>query len=176
MGGGIVVGLPEVRTHLSRVKLTHTLMRGVMLGLNKRKWVRLRLGGIIAVLAIVLASCSQVQSTPIPATTAPSPVNPTRDQAPDTPTPSVNSSSRSPTKTSEASRRELTAIQLIPRDAIRPIYDPTFISASDAALTPRELVIGVEFNGDSRAYPIDILRRREIVNDTVGGVPILVTW
>ncbi len=66
--------------------------------------------------------------------------------------------------------------QLLPQDAINPIYEPRFLSAEDAGLDPGELVIGVELNGESKAYPIGPLVRREMVNDTVGGVPILVTW
>ena len=66
--------------------------------------------------------------------------------------------------------------QLLPKDAIAPIYQPQFSSAQDASLRPGELVIGVDINGDSRAYPIGPLNRREMVNDIVGGVPILVTW
>ncbi len=67
-------------------------------------------------------------------------------------------------------------VQLLPRDAIRPIYEPGFIPPDEADLREEELVIGVSINGDSRAYPISILRRREMVNDAVGGRPILVTW
>jgi hypothetical protein len=66
--------------------------------------------------------------------------------------------------------------QLLPRDAIRPIYDPQFVPADDAVFDPGELVMGVEINGDARAYPVGYLRQREMVNDVVGGVPILVTW
>ena len=66
--------------------------------------------------------------------------------------------------------------QLIARDVIAPIYDPTFISGELAELDPGELVMGVEINGESRAYPIGPLNYREMVNDVVGGVPILVTW
>lgn len=66
--------------------------------------------------------------------------------------------------------------QLLPRDAIFPIYEPRFVTAEEAGLDPGELVIGVELNGESKAYPIGPLVRREMVNDTVGGVPILVTW
>ena len=65
---------------------------------------------------------------------------------------------------------------LIPRDSIKPIYEPTFISPAEAALMNADLVIGLSLNGDSRAYPVHILRRREMVNDVVGGVPILATW
>ena len=41
---------------------------------------------------------------------------------------------------------------------------------------PQELVMGVSFNGDSRAYSAPFLSNHEIVNDTVGGVKIAVTW
>lgn len=39
-----------------------------------------------------------------------------------------------------------------------------------------EVVIGVESDGQARAYPLSILFWHEIVNDTVGGSPILVTY
>ena len=39
-----------------------------------------------------------------------------------------------------------------------------------------ERVIGLSIDGDSRAYPLNMLSRHEIVNDTVGGVPVAVTW
>ena len=64
----------------------------------------------------------------------------------------------------------------IPRDSIRPIYEPAFITPAEAELKNADLVIGLSLNGDSRAYPVHILRRREMVNDVVGGVPILATW
>ena len=66
--------------------------------------------------------------------------------------------------------------QLISRDAILPIYEPAFASGELADLDPGELVMGVEIDGESKAYPIGPLNYREMVNDVVGGVPILVTW
>ena len=39
-----------------------------------------------------------------------------------------------------------------------------------------EVVIGVEFDGDARAYSVPLLSNHEIVNDTVGGVKLAVTW
>jgi hypothetical protein len=41
---------------------------------------------------------------------------------------------------------------------------------------PREPVIAIEVNGDARAYPLDILLQHEIVNDDIGGVPVVVTY
>ena len=66
--------------------------------------------------------------------------------------------------------------QRIPCDGIRPIYDPEFIPAAQAGLGPSKMVMAVEINGEARAYPISVLNSREIVNDVVGGRPILVTW
>jgi len=66
--------------------------------------------------------------------------------------------------------------QLRRPDAIPPIYDPEFLSADETDLTGDELVIGLNINGDARAYPAGLLYHREMVNDTVGGVPVVVTW
>jgi hypothetical protein len=48
--------------------------------------------------------------------------------------------------------------------------------AEAAGLADREPVIGLIVNGDARAYPLRILIWHEIVNDTVGGVPVAVTF
>ena len=39
-----------------------------------------------------------------------------------------------------------------------------------------DLVIGVAVEGDARAYPVRLLSSHEIVNDVVGGRPIVITW
>lgn len=64
----------------------------------------------------------------------------------------------------------------LPRDAIVPVYEPQFVSPDDIELWPNELVMGVEINGEAHAYPIGLMREREMVNDVVGGVPVLVSW
>lgn len=74
------------------------------------------------------------------------------------------------------SEGQYTWSQLLPRDAIFPVYDPKFAPADEAPYDDEELVIGVEINGEAKAYAIGPLNSREMVNDTVGGVPILVTW
>ena len=66
---------------------------------------------------------------------------------------------------------------ILPKDAIQAILDPTFENAAEANwIADSDSIVGVSINGDARAYPIAILSGREIVNDTVGGVPIAVTW
>ena len=67
---------------------------------------------------------------------------------------------------------------LLPRDRIKPVDSPHFVDAVDspAYMDPREPVIALKINGDARAYPLAILMWQEIVNDTVGGVPVTVTF
>ncbi|WP_197922076.1 DUF3179 domain-containing protein [Thiosulfatihalobacter marinus] len=65
-----------------------------------------------------------------------------------------------------------------PRDGIPALSDPQFIRAvDDTDILPTEPVMTVQIKGaEPRAYPIRYLIWHEIVNDTVGGVPIAVTY
>jgi len=65
---------------------------------------------------------------------------------------------------------------LLPFDGIRPVYEPKFAPADEAPLFDEELVIGVAWDGEAKAYPITVLRFREMVNDELAGIPTLVTW
>ena len=65
---------------------------------------------------------------------------------------------------------------LLPFDAIPAITDPQFVSANEAKLDLYAPVIGVTFNGESRAYSLYLLNGHEIVNDVVGGQKIATTW
>ncbi len=82
-----------------------------------------------------------------------------------------------PTAEAGAERR-LRIITLLPKDGIPAIFNPSFVSAAEGAeqLRDDDLVIGVSINGDHRAYGVAFLSSHEIVNDTVGGRPIAVTW
>ncbi|MGB7317391.1 MAG: DUF3179 domain-containing protein [Planktotalea sp.] len=64
-----------------------------------------------------------------------------------------------------------------PKDGIPALSDPEFINASsETRIDGAEPVITVDFNGDVRAYPVRYLTWHEIVNDTVGGIPVAVTF
>jgi hypothetical protein len=64
-----------------------------------------------------------------------------------------------------------------PPDGIPPIDDPQFLPVAEVDfLGENEPVMAVEIEGDARAYPVQILIWHEIVNDTVGGVPLAVTY
>ncbi len=75
-----------------------------------------------------------------------------------------------------------------PRDAIPAIVDPVFGSSwehtdheiatethTDPSLSPDDRVIGLSREGITRAYPLKLLRRHEVVNDTL-DVPLLVSY
>ena len=64
-----------------------------------------------------------------------------------------------------------------PKDGIPSIDDPVFAGVRDSQfMSDSDTVIGLYINGEARAYPLFILVWHEIVNDTVGGVPVAVTY
>ncbi len=64
-----------------------------------------------------------------------------------------------------------------PKDGIPSIDDPKFATLSDSDfMSNSDIVIGLEINGESKAYPLFILVWHEIVNDIVGGTPVAVTY
>lgn len=65
-----------------------------------------------------------------------------------------------------------------PKDGIPAIDDPKFVTVkeADAWLKPVEPVIFFQIGDDARAYPIQIFMWHEIVNDTVGDVPVVITF
>jgi hypothetical protein len=89
---------------------------------------------------------------------------------------------------------------LIPREQIRAsgraadslplLNNPNVLTAGDVAtLTARlrrthqgkflvrnDRVVGVALNGEERAYPLRLLNYHEVVNDIVGGVPVVVVY
>ena len=73
---------------------------------------------------------------------------------------------------------DLRIITILGKDGIPSIDNPQFLKGEEAdnQMLETERVIGVSINGDHRAYSLNMLSRHEIVNDTVGGVPVAVTW
>lgn len=65
-----------------------------------------------------------------------------------------------------------------PKDGIPALSSPDFIEVpEEARIGEREPVITVEIDGEvPRAYPVRYLTWHEIVNDTIGGVPVAVTF
>ena len=64
-----------------------------------------------------------------------------------------------------------------PPDGIPSIDTPTFLHAGDVDfLEDTEPVLALQIDDDARAYPVQILIWHEIVNDTVDGIPVVVTY
>ena len=66
--------------------------------------------------------------------------------------------------------------QLLGRDQILPVYDPVFTERGAVDWPVDSLVIGVAGETTAKAFPITHLNQREMVIDSLEGIPILVTW
>lgn len=70
-------------------------------------------------------------------------------------------------------------LTVLSKDAIKSIDQPKFLTPSEAdvlQMYEKEPVIGVEMGGEAKAYPIYVLSAHEIVNDSIAGRPIAITW
>jgi len=64
-----------------------------------------------------------------------------------------------------------------PKDGIPAILNPIFVQAKNASfLHDEDRVLGLSDGNQAKAYPVKILNWHEIVNDTIGGKPVLVTY
>ncbi|MHB1248859.1 MAG: DUF3179 domain-containing protein [Polaromonas sp.] len=63
-----------------------------------------------------------------------------------------------------------------PKDGIPALEHPAFDGPSQTPFPDDARVLGVFINGQAKAYPYSILNWHEIVNDSVGGVPVSVTY
>lgn len=64
------------------------------------------------------------------------------------------------------------------KDCIPSIDSPKFesVEASDKWLNPDDIVFVIAYKGEARAYPQRILNWHEIVNDVIGGDPLVITF
>ena len=136
-------------------------------------------------LALLAAGCSSTAPTatspPAPTSTSQSTPTPEPTRTPwSTPTLVPTPTPFPLTETGKVTRDELIARMqpAVVRDAIPAILQPQFVAPE--AVPPEfkdvELVLGLSMNGESKAYPLDVLSHHEAVNDVVGGVPVVVTW
>jgi len=64
-----------------------------------------------------------------------------------------------------------------PRDAFPVLYNPKLVKAKEArSIRDDERVIGVFLGKEAKAYPISVMGRHELANDTCAGKPIAVSW
>jgi len=51
---------------------------------------------------------------------------------------------------------------------------PSDVTYRDDRLKPKTMILGVDVDGASKAFPLEALRRERVVNDRLGGKPILI--
>ena len=64
------------------------------------------------------------------------------------------------------------------RDGIPALTDPLFVDADDPAagyLLDDDIILGLAVNGEAKAYPHNIGWAHEVVNDVIGGQPVIVS-
>lgn len=66
--------------------------------------------------------------------------------------------------------------QILPRDGILPVYEPSFVAGNTIEWPTDAQVIGVVSGDEAKAYPVSFLNSREMVVDEIDDIPILVTW
>ena len=153
--------------------------------------------GRLALLACVLAllaACSTdsaaPEATPTAASGAPSAAAPANGdlpparvgpaQEPSKPSggaqPTAARTRPTPTTLPDGGEYEIRTV--LPFDAIPSIDDPEFLDAEQASefMSDGHLIIGLSVGDEHRAYSTAFLSGHEIVNDTVGGKPVAVTW
>jgi len=63
------------------------------------------------------------------------------------------------------------------RDAIKPIYEPAYDDVSGGDwLSDGDMVMGYAMGDEAFAYPVKMLNLHEIVNDFIGGRPVVITY
>jgi hypothetical protein len=64
-----------------------------------------------------------------------------------------------------------------PKDGIPALLSPKFVPAGKAVfLKEEDRILALAAGSEAKAYPIRILNWHEVVNDTLGGKPILITY
>ncbi|MDB9314337.1 DUF3179 domain-containing protein [Spirulina sp. CS-785/01] len=63
-----------------------------------------------------------------------------------------------------------------PKDGIPSIDNPQFDTPSTTPFHENDIAIGVVINGEAKAYPFGIMNWHEIVNDTVGGKNVTISY
>jgi len=145
-----------------------------------------RLVGLLLTTALVAASCASSGSESdesLPSAAGdPVEASPTDDVEPSPPDVTMSGLAMYRGEQVEGAPEPLVDLDEIrsggpPPDGIPSIDDPSFLTAAEVDfLEENEPVLALTVDGDARAYPVQIMMWHEIVNDTVGGVPVAVTY
>ncbi len=86
--------------------------------------------------------------------------------------------------------REQIVASGLPKDGMPALVNPEVLDAAGVEqvakelraahqgklLVPGDRVVGLSINGEARAYPLKFIAWHEVVNDTLGGTPVAVTY
>lgn len=142
------------------------------LRISNRIWLAITLAALSAVALACGSSASPAApaaNDPVAASSAPGAAPPVASASPRAPAPpSLRPSFRAGGRALERYGR---------RSPFVPLDNPEFVTAGQASyLSDDELVLGLYVEGEARAYPVRTVFYHHIVNDWVGGRPILVTY
>ncbi len=68
------------------------------------------------------------------------------------------------------------ASDIRPRTSIHALFQPKFVSVADTFLGPADMVVGVVVGAEARAYPLKMMTWHHVINDTVGTIPMMITF
>ena len=66
--------------------------------------------------------------------------------------------------------------QILERGKIAAIFNPEFVTAEEAEIADDAWILGVEIEGQARAYSLNLLNRHEVVNDQIGDKTFAAVW
>jgi len=66
--------------------------------------------------------------------------------------------------------------QILERGKIAAIFRPQFVTVAAAEIADDAWVLGVEIDGQARAYSLNLLNRHEVVNDRIGDKSFAAVW
>lgn len=132
------------------------------------------IGFLLVVVVAFVAACGTVaiedrQTTGADAIQRPTPTPQSTAIPAAAPVPSELSSARRSSAAPVSQQRR--------RSPFVPLDDPEFLSVQEATyLGDENLVLGLDVGGKARAYPVGTVYYHHVVNDTVAGRPILITY
>ena len=65
---------------------------------------------------------------------------------------------------------------LLERGRIAAVFEPQFVSATEATIPDDAWVLGVVLDGEAHAYSLNLLNAHEVVNDRIGDHPFAAVW
>ena len=142
----------------------------------------------VAFILVVGIGCTSTASGPtprvIPADSHQQPLSATDDSTGSPvvggdvmPTPDADDSSVTQGLLSDVTPSPEAGIAFRRRTPFVPLDDPEFVSAYESDFpADADLVLGLEWHGEPRAYPVSMMVFHHIANDTVAGRPFLISY